>query len=44
MDTINYKNKKSKPLTEEQKQKRSDYQTQYRKNITEEHKQRLRDY
>ena len=41
MDAINYKNKKSKPLSEEQKQRRSDYQKQHRKNITEEQKQKL---
>ena len=41
MDSINCKNK---ALTEEQKQKRSDYQKQYRKNMTEEQKQKLRDY
>ena len=43
MDSINCKNK-NKPLTEEQKQRRSDYQKQYRKNMTEEQKQKLRDY
>ena len=36
MDTINYKNKKMKPLTKEQKMK--DYQNEYRKNMTEEQK------
>ena len=35
MDSINFKNK-YKTLTEEQKQKRSDYQKQYRKDMTEE--------
>ena len=43
MDSINCKNK-NKALTEEQKQKRSDYQKQYRKNMPEEQKQKLRDY
>ena len=31
-------------MTEEQKQRKSDYQKQYRKNITEEQKQKIRDY
>ena len=43
MDSINCKNK-NKPLTEEQKQRRSDYQKKYKKNMTEEQKQKLRDY
>ena len=43
MDSINFRNK-NKPLTEEQKQKRSDYQKQYRKSMTEEQNQKLRDY
>ena len=43
MDSINSKNK-NKPLTEEQKQRKSDYQKQYRKNMTDEQKQKLRDY
>ena len=41
MDAINCKNK---PLTEEQKQRRIDYQSQYIKNMTEEQKQKVRDY
>ena len=41
MDALRCKNK---PLTEEQKQRKSDYQKQYRKNMTEEQKQKLRDY
>ena len=43
MDAINCKNK-NKPLTEEQKQRKSDYQKQYIKNMTEEQKQKVRDY
>ena len=43
MDSILCKNI-NKPLTEEQKQRRSDYQKQYRKNMTEEQKQKIRDY
>ena len=43
MNSLNCRNK-NKTLTEEQKQKRSDYQKQYRKNMTEEQKQKLRDY
>ena len=43
MDSINCKNK-NKPLTKQQKQRRSDYQKHYRKNMTEEQKQKLRDY
>ena len=43
MSSINYKNKKSRSLTEEQKQKERDYQKWYRENMTEEQKQKLRD-
>ena len=38
MDNTNYKNKKNKSLTEEQKQRQSEHQKQYRKNFTEEQK------
>ena len=41
MNIINCKNKKSKLLTEEQKQRQSEYQKQYRKNFTEQQKQKL---
>ena len=36
--------KKCKDLSEEQKQKRRDYQKQYIENITDEQKQKLKDY
>ena len=31
-------------MTDEQKQKRRDYQKQYKENMTEEQKQKIRDY
>ena len=36
--------KKHKDLSEEQKQKRRDYQKQYVENITDEQKQKIKDY
>ena len=36
--------KKYKDLSEEQKQKRRDYQKQYIENITDEQKQKIKDY
>ena len=36
--------KKYKDLSEEQKQKRRDYQKQYMENITDEQKQKIKDY
>ena len=36
--------KKYKDLSEEQKQKRKDYQKQYIENMTDEQKQKLKDY
>ena len=36
--------KKYKDLSEEQKQKRRDYQKQYTENMTDEQKQKLKDY
>ena len=35
MSSTNYKNKKSRSLTEEKKQKERDYQKRYRENVTE---------
>ena len=43
MGSTNYKNKRSKSLTEEQKQRERDYQKRYRENMTEEQRQRIRD-
>ena len=39
-----YNIKKYKYLSEEQKQKRRDYQKQYTENITDEQKQKIKDY
>ena len=36
--------KKYKDLSEEQKQKRKDYQKQYTENMTDEQKQKIKDY
>ena len=35
MSSTNYKNKRNKSLTEEQKQQERDYQKRYRENMTE---------
>ena len=42
--TKNKNIKKYKDLSEEQKQKRRDYQKQYTENITDEQKQKVKDY
>ena len=43
MGSTNYKNKRRKSFTEEQKQRERDYQKRCRENMTEEQKQRIRD-
>ena len=44
MKNIEKHRKKYKDLSEEQKQKRRDYQKQYKENITDEQNQKIKDY